>query len=115
MHEMGLCDAIVDAALRRAGGRRVGGLRVRVAGHPVDPTVVDTGFRLAAAGTVVQDARLELIAEPLSVRCRTCGGRQVARDATALVACRGCGGIDVETASEDTVVVESITFDEEGA
>ncbi|SDR20428.1 hydrogenase maturation nickel metallochaperone HypA [Thermostaphylospora chromogena] len=110
MHELGLCDAIVDATVRRAGGRKVGSVRVRVGGHPVDPAVIDMGFRMAAAGTVAEDARVEVINEPLGVRCRSCGGRTAAQDAVDLLACRHCGGLDVEASRQESVVVESITF-----
>ncbi|MBM0237276.1 hypothetical protein JNW88_09080 [Micromonospora sp. ATA32] len=56
MHETGLSEAIVAAAVRRAAGRRVTGLRVRIGGHPVDPEVVAQGIQLAAAGTIAADA-----------------------------------------------------------
>lgn len=110
MHEMGVCDAIVDAAVRRAGGRRVTGVRVRLTGHPVDPDVIDQGFRLAAAGTPVQDASVEVVTRPPRVRCRDCGGDAETADALSLAACRRCGGVDVEAAGGEEVVVEAITF-----
>lgn len=110
MHEMGMCDAIVDAAVRRAGGRRVTGVRVRLTGHPVDPDVIDQGFRLAAAGTAVEGASVELVVRPPEVRCRDCGGRTDAADARSLVACPRCGGVDVEATGHEEVVVESIAF-----
>jgi len=53
VHESGLSEAIVGAALRRGAGRRVTAVRVRVGGHPVDPEVVTMGFQLAATGTAV--------------------------------------------------------------
>lgn len=110
MHEMGLCDAIVAATLRRAGGRRVTSVRVRIGGHPVDPDVIGLGFRLAAAGTLAADAGLELVVEPLVVRCHGCGGESPAQDALALVACARCGGVDVEVMGGDQAVLESITL-----
>lgn len=110
MHEMGVCDAIVDAAVRRARGRRVTGVRVRLTGHPVDPGVIDQGFRLAAAGTAVEGASVELVVRPPQVRCRDCGGRTDAADAASLVACPRCGGVDVEATGGDELVLESITF-----
>ena len=110
MHELGLCDAIVAAALRRAGGRQVISMRVRVAGHPVDPDAMGQGWQVAAGGTVAEDASVELVAEPLMVRCRDCGGLTPARDALVLVACPACGGVNVEVPDEGTVTIESISF-----
>jgi hydrogenase nickel incorporation protein HypA/HybF len=109
VHEMGLCDAIVAATLERAAGRPVRRVRVRVGGHPVDPDVISQGFRLAAAGTVAAGADVELVVEPLLVRCLDCGGQAPARDAMLLVACPRCGGVDVEVRGGDRVVIESIT------
>lgn len=110
MHEMGVCDAIVDAAVRRAGGRRVSSVRVRVAGHPIDPDVLDQGFRLASAGTAVEGASVELVTSPPRVRCRDCGGDTEAADALCLAACPRCGGVDVEASGGEEVVVEAIAF-----
>ncbi|MEV5826570.1 hydrogenase maturation nickel metallochaperone HypA [Spirillospora sp. NPDC052242] len=106
---MGMCDAIVDAARRRARGRPVSGVRVRVGGHPVDPDVIDQGFRLAAEGTEIEGARIDLVMEPLSVHCRDCGGTTPVGSAAQLAACPVCGGVDVETRGRDDVVLESIT------
>ncbi len=116
MHEMGLCQAIVEAAVRRANGRRVTSVRVRVGGHPVDPEVIGQGFRLAAAGTVAEDAALDLVMEPLLVACRGCGTETAAADALALAACPRCGGFDVQAAGRDGTTLESITVEagEEG-
>ncbi|MEV0400134.1 hydrogenase maturation nickel metallochaperone HypA [Actinoallomurus sp. NPDC050550] len=114
MHEMGLCDAIVDAAVRRARGRRVTGVRVSVAGHPVDPDVIDQGFQLAAAGTVAEGASVELVLRPPSVHCRGCGARNDATDALVLAACPRCGGIDVDAVDAEEVVLESIAFEPAG-
>lgn len=112
MHEIGLCDAIFEAALRRAGGRRVSSMRVRVSGHAVDPDVIDQGLRMVAAGTPVEGARVEIVTEPLSVRCDGCGGESAATDARALAACARCGGVDVRVVTTEPLVVESITFEE---
>lgn len=111
MHEMGLCDAIVEAAVRRADGHRVTSMRVRVTGHPVDAGVIDQGLRLAAAGTVVEGANVEVVARPPSVRCRDCGARSDAADPRLLVACPRCGGVDVDATGAEEVVLEAIAFD----
>ncbi|GAA1017446.1 hypothetical protein GCM10009556_063930 [Acrocarpospora pleiomorpha] len=115
MHETGLCDAIVLAVLRRAEGRRVTAVRVRVGGHAggheVDPAVIDQGFRVAAAGTAAQDADVDVVIEPLSVRCRDCDSHGPALDAPALVACPRCGGVDIEVTGGTDVQLEAITFE----
>jgi hydrogenase nickel incorporation protein HypA/HybF len=110
MHEMGLCEAIVEATLRRADGRQVSGVRVRVAGHPVDQAVIDQGFRMAAAGTQAEHAAIDLVVEPLAARCRACGYKTSGTEPLAMVACSRCESLDIEAVGEERVVLESITF-----
>jgi hydrogenase nickel incorporation protein HypA/HybF len=111
MHELGMCDAIVEAAVRRAAGRPVRGMRVRIGGHPVDPQVIEQGVRIAATGTVAEGARVELVLEPLSVRCGRCDAETPIDSALALAACPRCGAVDVESVGSEDVVLESITVD----
>lgn len=114
MHEMGLSEAIVQATLRRARGRPVESVRVRIGGHPVDPGVIDQGFRLAAMGTVAADARLDVVAESPVVHCNGCGRDSAAHDALAMVACPACGGVDVEARGGEEVILEWISLRPEG-
>jgi hydrogenase nickel incorporation protein HypA/HybF len=112
MHELGLCEDILHAVLRRADGRRVRAARVRVGGHPVDPDVIETNVQVAAVGTPAEDLRVDVVSVPSNLRCRSCGHVADAGDALALVACRGCGGVDIAYDSEQhEVVLESITVD----
>lgn len=46
MHELGLCEDILRAVLKRADGRRVRACRVRIGGHPVDPDVIETNIQV---------------------------------------------------------------------
>ena len=109
MHEQGLAEAIVDAAVRRAAGRRVTALRVRIGGHPVEIEAVTMGIRLAAAGTLAEDATVELIGEPMSVRCNDCGHVGPVDDHLAAIACPRCGGVDIDVTGDEAVVLETIT------
>ena len=112
MHELGLCEDILRAVLRRADGRRVRAARVRIGGHPVDPGVIETNVQVAAVGTVAEGLAVDVVSTPTGMRCRDCGRLADPYDPMALVACRNCGGIDV--AAEDDahdVVLESITVD----
>jgi hydrogenase nickel incorporation protein HypA/HybF len=111
MHELGMCEGIAEAVVRRAAGRRVSSARVRIGGHAVDPEVIDQGFRLAATGTVAEDAALDLVLEPMSLRCNSCGNTQSIDDHLAMVACPQCAGVDIEVEGSDDVCLESIVVD----
>ncbi|MGH3655090.1 MAG: hydrogenase maturation nickel metallochaperone HypA [Micromonosporaceae bacterium] len=63
MHEIGLCEPVLDAVQRRAAGRRVTGVKLRVgAAHRVVPAAMQQAFELVSAGTVAEGAALELLA-----------------------------------------------------
>jgi hydrogenase nickel incorporation protein HypA/HybF len=108
VHESGLCEALVEATLRRANGRRVSAVRVRIGGHPVDPAVIDQGFQLAALGTVAEGATVDVVIDPMRVRCGDCQATSPVTDAMALAACPRCGGIDVTVDGHEDAVLESI-------
>lgn len=111
VHELGLSEAIVEATLRRADGRRVSSVRVRIGGHRVDPDVINQGFQLAAVGTPAEDATVDVVLEPQTVHCRGCNYSAGVDDHLAMVACPRCGGVDVEVTGIDQAVLESITVD----
>ncbi|MFN2490886.1 MAG: hydrogenase/urease maturation nickel metallochaperone HypA, partial [Actinomycetota bacterium] len=57
MHEIGLCEAIMEAVERRAAGRRVNRVKVRVgARHRVAEPSFNQAFSLVSGGTVAEDA-----------------------------------------------------------
>lgn len=112
MHELGLSEDILRAVLRRAGGRRVHAARVRVGGHPVDPSVIETNVQVAAVGTPAEGLAVDVVSVPGTLRCQSCGATADAGDALALVACRHCGGVDIAYDGDaHDVVLESITVD----
>jgi hydrogenase nickel incorporation protein HypA/HybF len=115
VHELGLSEAIVEATLLRAGGRRVRRVKVRVGGgHAADPAALRIGFELAAAGTAAQDTVVEVVADPLRVDCAGCGARTALEDGIAVPACPACGGVDVELVGIGEVAVEEITLEGPG-
>ncbi|MCW2913604.1 MAG: hydrogenase expression/synthesis HypA [Actinomycetia bacterium] len=65
MHEIGLCEALLDAVEKRAAGRQVTGLRVRIGTrHRVMEPALAQGFELVAAGSVADGAAIELVTVP---------------------------------------------------
>jgi hydrogenase nickel incorporation protein HypA/HybF len=65
MHEIGLCESLLDAVERRAAGRKVLGVKFRVGEqHRVVDEALDQAFELVAAGTVAEGAAVELVVVP---------------------------------------------------
>ena len=78
MHELGVCTAIVDALERRANGRSVAAVRVRVGClHHFHPDAFAQSFALAAEGSVAAGAGPELVVLPVAARCERCGSPEV--------------------------------------
>ncbi len=111
MHELGLCGGILEAVERRAAGRRVTRVRVRVgAQHRVVPSAFDQSFALVAQGTVADGAAVDLVVVPIRVRCQDCGHEAEATD--PLAACPACGGLDIEFEGGDELVLEALHLEE---
>jgi hydrogenase nickel incorporation protein HypA/HybF len=109
MHEIGMCEGLVDLIDQRAAGRRVTGVKLRVgARHAVVPGALDQAFALIADGTVAQDAAVDLVVTPATVYCRACERRS--ESAEILPVCPGCGGTDVDVTGGDELVLESLRF-----
>ncbi len=109
MHELGLCTSVVDAVQRRAAGRPVASVRVRVGRlHHVHPDAFAQSFTVAAMGTVAAGAAAELVLLPVRARCGACGATWEADDLPP--ACPSCSSGDVELVGGDELVLESITY-----
>jgi hydrogenase nickel incorporation protein HypA/HybF len=107
MHEIGLCEGILDAVLTRAAGRHVTGVRVRVGAlHRVAEPALDQAFEMLAAGTVAENATVDVIVVPVRAVCGLCGWTGESDDAFAV--CGACGGTDVAVEGGDELILESI-------
>ena len=114
MHELGLCESILDAVERRAAGRRVTGVRVRVGAlHAVVEPALDAAFALVAEGSVADGAAVDLVVVPVVVRCAACGA---STESPELVpACPRCGATRIDVTGGDDLVLESISLAREGS
>jgi hydrogenase nickel incorporation protein HypA/HybF len=109
MHELGLCEGIVGAVERRAAGRRVTGVKVRVGAlHRVVEPALDQAFSLAAAGTVAEGAEVEMVVVPVQLHCRMCGHQAASEDPLGI--CSKCGGTDLDMDGGYELVLESIVL-----
>lgn len=96
MHELSLCEALVDAVVREAETTGVLALsRVRVEVGELaaaDPRALGFCFDAVARGTVAEGARLEIVTAAGRALCRGCSTLVRLRERVA--PCPNCGGFD---------------------
>jgi hydrogenase nickel incorporation protein HypA/HybF len=113
MHELGYCQSVVDAVERRAAGRPVARIGVRVgAMHRVVAEAFQQSFQLVAAGGVAADAVTEVVTVPMQASCPSCGARFSSVDSAP--ACPECGSPVVDTQGGDELVLEWIEYRPQG-
>jgi hydrogenase nickel incorporation protein HypA/HybF len=107
MHEIGVCEGLVDAVERRAAGRPVAGVRFRAGAlHRIDAAALAQAFELVSVGTVAEGAELELVTVPVTARCRSCEAVTVADE--MVIDCGTCGAFSLDLVSGDELVLESV-------
>ena len=110
MHEYGMCDGIVDAIQRRAAGRRVARVKVRVGVmHRIVEEAFQHAFAHAAEGTEADKAAVDIVVVPVKVVCRSCGATFDSEELA--IARASCSGVDLDLAGGDELILESIEYD----
>ena len=113
MHELAVAQALVeqvDAVISRHSATPASLIRVRIgplAG--VVPELLATAFPLAAAGSRMEHAVLDLVAAPIKVRCQTCGAETEA--AMNRLVCGACGDWHTQVVSGDELLLESVELE----
>ncbi|MGZ4631945.1 MAG: hydrogenase maturation nickel metallochaperone HypA/HybF [Actinomycetes bacterium] len=109
MHELGYCDGVLEAVERRADGRRVARVGVRIGAlHRIVPDVFAQSFGHVADGGVAEDAVVELVTVPARATCRQC---DVVFDAVEpMPDCPSCGDVVNEVSGGDEVVLEWVEY-----
>jgi len=113
VHELAVAQALVeqvDAVIDQHGATQASLIRVRIgplAG--VVPELLATAFPLAAAGSRMEHAVLDLVAAPIKVRCQTCGAETEA--AMNRLICGACGDWHTQILSGDELLLESVELE----
>jgi hydrogenase nickel incorporation protein HypA/HybF len=111
VHELSICGSIADIVTRRAGGRAVKVIYVRVGQlRQVVPDTLVYCWELVSADTPLAGSRISIEAVPARIRCRSCD--QVTDvGAIPVFACGGCGGFDAEVVSGEEFLITSLELE----
>ena len=94
MHELGLCEGVLDAVRRRADGRPVSRITVRAGvKHAVWPDNMEMAFQMVARGTEADGAGVDVIQVAAQVACDACGHVEETLDLLAV--CPACQSPEV--------------------
>ena len=108
MHELSICASIADIVTRRAAGRPVGVINVRVGQlRQIVPDTLVYCWGLLCEETSLAGSRIIVETVPARIRCRSCERTADVGD-LPVFACAGCGGIDVEIVAGEEFLITSL-------
>jgi hydrogenase nickel incorporation protein HypA/HybF len=107
VHELSLCDAILNKAIKHAGGRPVRQVTVRI-GHlrQVVPDALLFSWEVMTDPTDMKGAELVIEHVPAVVECRECGNLSTLD--FPILACATCESFDVQLISGEEFLVVSM-------
>ena len=109
MHELSYCEGVLEAVERRAKGRPVARIGVRIGAiHRVVADAFNQSFQLAAMGGPAEGATTELVVLPVHGHCMDCRNDFTSPDPSP--ACPACGSLDVAVEGGDEVVLEWLEY-----
>ena len=113
MHELSIAQALVEqieAIVRGHDAQYAIAVRIRIGPlSGVVPELLANVFPLAAAGTVAESARLDLLDAPIRVRCESCGAESKASASRLL--CATCGDWHTQVIAGDELILESVELE----
>jgi len=110
---MSYCEGVLEVVERRAAGRPVAGIGVRIGVvHRVVANAFALSFEMAAAGGVAEGAVAEVVTVPVRATCVACGATFDSDEPHP--ACPTCGSLQVGTEGGDEVILEWIEYREGG-
>jgi hydrogenase nickel incorporation protein HypA/HybF len=106
---MSYCEGVLEAVERRAAGRPVARIGVRIGTvHRVVPEAFEQSFQLAAQGGPAEGAGTDVLVIPAHGHCMDC--RADFDTADPSVACPSCGSLDVVVDGGDEVILEWLQY-----
>jgi hydrogenase nickel incorporation protein HypA/HybF len=110
MHELSLCQALIEQVEKVAADHRANAVAVIVlrigplAG--VEPELLKQAFTIACSGTIADGAELRIAHERVRVRCKTCGAESEALPNR--LPCGVCGDWRTTVVGGDALLLERV-------
>ena len=112
MHALSVCGSIAGIVERRAAGRAVRVIHVRVGQlRQIVPDTLAYCWDLLSADTALAGARLEVESIAARIRCRACGRTADLGD-LPVFACGGCMSTDVEVVAGEEFLITALDLAE---
>lgn len=110
MHELAICQAIMDQVEHLAKEHRAHRIRsVALKIGPssdIEPYLLELAFPLVSAGTVAEGSKLMIIRPEIRIRCHQCSA--VSTATLLKLACPECGNWQTELLNGDELTLASI-------
>jgi hydrogenase nickel incorporation protein HypA/HybF len=110
MHELSVCQSLLDQVIRIAadhGANRVERVLLRIGPlSGIEAPLLRNAYPIAAAGTLAEDAVLDIEPAPVRVHCVTCGAETDATPNRLL--CGACGDWHTRLVSGDEMLLASL-------
>ncbi|PZS17787.1 MAG: hydrogenase expression protein HupH [Pseudonocardiales bacterium] len=112
MHELSICGSIAEIVTRRANGRPVDTIHVRVGQlRQVVPDTLVYCWTVVSADTALDGSRLELENIKARIKCRTCDGLSDLGDYPIML-CGTCDSADVEVVAGEEFLITALELAE---
>ena len=109
MHELSYCEGVLEAVERRAAGRPVAAIGVRIgAVHRVVADAFQQSFQIAAMDGPAARAVTTVVVVPVRGHCMDC--RSDFESSEPAPACPACGALEVAVEGGDEVVLEWLEY-----
>ncbi len=107
VHELSVCDAIVGTTLKRAQGRRVTQVVVRIGYlRQVVPDALQFGWEMLTESTDLKGCALVIEQIPAAVKCQACNAETTLE--LPLLLCGVCESFDVTLLSGEEFLIVSM-------
>ncbi|HOK26726.1 MAG TPA: hydrogenase maturation nickel metallochaperone HypA [Bacteroidales bacterium] len=110
MHELGIAENLVSIVLEVAGNEKLTKVtKVNVSigeMSQVVPDLLETAFQVTVAGTIAENAELEMEIVPVKLKCMDCDAEFEIHE--NIFVCENCGSQQVEIISGTEMFVKSI-------